>query len=309
MTTNSTGASPVIQRYYPFGAIRPGPGNALAIDQTYLGKTQDSTGLIQMGARYYDYIIADDFVIPKAFEKFYSEHVVRLPDTFQANDSSRPIADYRPTRVDCGLPVTGFVFCSFNSTFKITPAIFDIWMRLLLEVEGSVLWLLGGNDAAIRNLRSEAQSRNVAPERLIFAKKLPYPEHLARYQQADLFLDTLPFNAGTTASDALWAGLPVLTCAGDAFAARMAGSLLRAVQLDELVTSSMAEYEGVALRLATLPGVLRAVRERLHNGRAHARLFDTDRFRKNLERAYLQMWTTHQLGERPGGFIVVTEPI
>ncbi|MEO8753395.1 MAG: hypothetical protein ABI624_12030, partial [Casimicrobiaceae bacterium] len=198
-----------------------------------------------------------------------------------------------------------FVFCSFNNSYKITPAMFDVWMRVLRGAEGSVLWLLGSNAAVERNLRNEARARDVDPARLVFAPRLPYAEHLARYRAADLFLDTLPFNGGTTASDALWAGLPVLTCAGESFAARMAGSLLLAVGLPELVTHDLAAYETAALRLASAADELATVNSRLAQHRTTCPLFDTGRFRQHLEAAYVQMWQRQQRGEPPADFAVV----
>ncbi len=261
-----------------------------------------------MGCDYIDYILADRFVIPEGSQQYYSEKTVYLPDTFQANDAKRPIAERTPSRVEVGLPERGFVFCSFNNTYKITPAMFDIWMRLLRDVEGSVLWLYSGNDSVVANLRAEAQLRGVAPARLVFAPKLPYAEHLARCRLADLFLDTLPFNAGTTASDALWAGLPLLTCAGQAFAARMAGSLLTAVGLTEMITDSVEEYANRAMALATHPDELLAVRERLARNRRTAPLFNTDRFRRHLEAAYTTMWEISQSREAPRSFAIEALP-
>ncbi|MEO7726657.1 MAG: tetratricopeptide repeat protein [Burkholderiales bacterium] len=257
-----------------------------------------------MGASYIDYIIADRYAIPEGRQACYAEKVVYLPDTFQANDSKRRIAERAPTRAEAGLPADGFVFCSFNNTFKITPRLFDIWMRLLGKVEGSVLWLLGSHDAVRRNLQHEAKERGIAPGRLIFATHAPYADHLARCQLADLFLDTLPFNAITTASDALWGGLPVLTCSGDAFAARAAGSLLHAVGLPELITHSLDEYEARALELAMDAQMLAAVRAKLARNRVAFPLFDTDRFRRNIEAAYITMWETAQRGEPPASFAV-----
>jgi predicted O-linked N-acetylglucosamine transferase (SPINDLY family) len=184
---------------------------------------------------------------------------------------------------------------------------FDIWMRLLDRVPGSVLWLVSGGAAPSSNLRREAMHRGVDPGRLVFAPRLPYAEHLGRLKLADLFLDTLPFNAGTTASDALWAGLPVLTCAGEAFAARMAGSLLQAVGLPELITHSLADYEAKALELAQQPEMLRGLRQRLSNNRRTAPVFDTDRCRRSLESGYVEMWQRHERGQGPEGFAVHTE--
>ncbi len=259
-----------------------------------------------MGAQYIDYIIADGFVIPAEQHRHYAEKIVNLPDSFQVNDDKRRIAERTPTRAELGLPAQGLVFCSFNNNYKITPRMFDIWMRLLSEVEGSVLWLLGDKSAIEGNLRREAAARGVAAERLVFARRLGYADYLARYRVADLFLDTLPFNAGTTASDALWAGLPVLTCAGEVFAGRMAGSLLRAVGVPELITHSLAEYEEVALTLARDPARLTAIRQKLARNRDTFPLFDTDRFRRHIEAAYVAMWERHQRGEPPANIDVAT---
>ncbi len=257
-----------------------------------------------MGAEYIDYILADRFVIPEDRRQHYAEKVVYLPDVFQANDSGRRITRRAPARADAGLPETGFIFCAFNNTYKITPRLFDIWMRLLGKVEGSVLLLLGMNDAARRNLQRHAQERGVEPGRLVFVPHIAYADHLARYQIADLFLDTLPFNAGTTASDALWGGLPLVTCSGDAFAARMAGSVLHAIGLPELITRSLEEYEALALKLATDAKLLAAIRAKLARNRETYPVFDTDRFRRHIEAAYVTMWERYQRGEPPESFAV-----
>jgi predicted O-linked N-acetylglucosamine transferase (SPINDLY family) len=251
-----------------------------------------------------DYILADRHVIPEDQQQYYTEKVVYLPDTYQANDSTRPIAEQTPSRTEVGLPETGFVFCSFNANYKTTPHMFDIWMRLLGQVEGSVLWLLESNAAAAVNLRREAEMRGVAPERLVFAPHIDNADHLARHRLADLFLDTLPFNAHTTASDALWAGLPVVTCLGTTFAGRVAASLLNAVGLPELVTHSLEDYEALALKLAQDGNALAALKSKLaHNRQTHP-LFDTDRMRRHVEAAYETMWQRHQRGEPPAGFNV-----
>jgi len=257
-----------------------------------------------MGAEYIDYLIADRFVIPEEKQAYYAEKVVYLPDSFQANDDQRKISETVPTRLEAGLPESGFVFCSFNNSYKINPPVFEVWMRLLKTVAGSVLWLVAGHDSIKNNLRREAEERGVEPSRLVFAPRLPYADHLARFQLADLFLDTLPFNAGTTASDALWAGVPVLTCAGEAFASRMAGSLLNAVGLLELITYSMEEYEALALKLATTPAMLSDMKARLARNRTTHPLFDTDRFRRHIESAYVTMWERVQRGELPESFAV-----
>jgi predicted O-linked N-acetylglucosamine transferase (SPINDLY family) len=252
-----------------------------------------------MGAPYIDYIIADEFVIPPAYAQFYSEQVVYLPDCFQASDDRRPVGGRAPTRAEEGLAEESFVFCSFNNSYKINPPLFDVWMRLLERVPGSTLWLLAGNETVRKNLLREAQIRGVDGRRLVFAERRSYESHLARLPLADLFLDSVPFNAGATAGDALWAGLPVLTCAGEAFAARMAGSLLRATGMPELITHSLQAYESTALKLAASTSELQALRARLVSGRDRLPLFDTDRFRRHLEAAYEQMWQRYQRHESP----------
>lgn len=241
-----------------------------------------------MGAGFIDYIIADPVCIPPGEDVHFSETVVRLADCYQPNDGGRDIA-LTPSREACGLPAQGMVFCCFNNGYKITAEVFAVWMRLLTQVPGSVFWLLEGNDAARKNLRREAASAGVAPERLVFAPRQPMAEHLARHRLADLFLDTLPYNAHTTASDALWAGLPVLTCSGETFAGRVAASLLTAVGLPELITSSLADYEALALALAMEPARLVALRDKLAAGRGAVPLFDSMRFARTIETAYRQM--------------------
>jgi protein O-GlcNAc transferase len=251
-----------------------------------------------MGADYMDYILADDFVIPADQQRHYAECVVRLPDCFQANDDTRLIAP-GITRSEAGLPEGAFVFCCLNNTYKLNPTMFEIWMRLLDRVPDSVLWLLGAGAAAGRNLGREAANRGIDPARLVFAPRKPYPDYLGRLPLADLFLDTLPFNAGATAGDALWAGLPVLTCAGESFAARMAGSILWAAGLSELITHTLADYELQALRLAQQPQILNDLRRRLGEARRRAPVFDTERCVRSLESAYVQMWQRHEQGGRP----------
>ncbi|UCV30003.1 tetratricopeptide repeat protein [Ferribacterium limneticum] len=274
-------------------AARPAP-----VQVNYLGFPGS------MGADYIDYIIADDFVIPEAARPHYAEQVVHLPECFQGNDDRRAIDPQPAVRAAHGLPEKAFVFCAFNNTYKLTPEFFDIWMHLLAAVPGSVLWLASADASVQGNLRVEAERRGIAPERLVFSPRIRYAEHLARLQLADLFLDTLPFNAGTTASDALWAGVPVLTCVGDAFSARMAGSLLRALGLPELITGNLAAYEARALELATNPAALSELRERLASNRATSPLFDTRRFTRHLEQAYQSMWNRQQQGEMPASFHV-----
>jgi predicted O-linked N-acetylglucosamine transferase (SPINDLY family) len=257
-----------------------------------------------MGAPYMDYIVGDEIVIPAGHEIYFAEKVVRLPDSYQVNDSKRAISAHIPTRAELGLPSGAFVFCCFNNNVKIMPHVFDIWMRVLRKVDHSVLWLLQDNAAAARNLRTEAEARGVTADRLVFAPRMNLPEHLARHQLADLFLDTLPCNAHTTASDALWAGLPVLTCLGDTFAGRVAGSLLRAVGLPELITENLVDYEALALRLAANPAMMSSIRTRLANNRMTQALFDTDRFRRHIESAYTTMYERSMHGVVPESFTV-----
>ena len=257
-----------------------------------------------MGAEFIDYIIADETVVPFEHQPFYAEKIVHLPDCYQVNDTKRKIAEWMPTRQEVELPEEGCAFCCFNNNWKITPEVFGVWMRLLHAVEGSVLWLFGDNESAERNLRKEAQARGIDPARLVFAGRLPLEDHLARHRLADLFLDTLPYNAHTTASDALWIGLPVVTRLGGSFAGRVAASLLNAIGLPELVTHSIEDYEALALRLAKDPSLLEGYRNRLATNRLTHPLFDTDRFRRHIEAAYLQMWEIWQRGEQPRSFAV-----
>jgi predicted O-linked N-acetylglucosamine transferase (SPINDLY family) len=252
-----------------------------------------------MGVDYIDYLIADATLIPAASRPHYAEKIAYLPDSYQVNDRQRAIAEPTPAREALGLPPSGFVFCCFNASYKITPATFDGWMRLLRQVEGSVLWLLEDNATAARNLRQEAEARGVGGERLIFAPPLPLPAHLARQRAADLFLDTLPCNAHTTASDALWAGLPVLTCLGESFAGRVAASLLNAIELPELVTTSQEQYEALAIALATDAPRLAQLKAKLARNRLTTPLFDTPRFTRHLEAAYTQMYERYQAGLPP----------
>ena len=247
-----------------------------------------------MGAPWIDYIVADRVLIPPESRQHYAERVVYLPNSYQVNDRKRKIADRVFSRAELGLPPNGFVFCCFNNSYKITPDTFAVWMRLLKRIEGSVLWLLEDSELAANNLRREAQAREVDAARLIFAPRMPLPEHLARQRAADLFLDTLPCNAHTTASDALWAGVPVLTCIGESFAARVAASLLNAVGLPELITATQDHYEAVAIELSGDPARLAEIREALHRNRLTMPLFDTELFAKQLEDAYTQMFERYQ---------------
>lgn len=251
-----------------------------------------------MGTDYIDYILADRHIIPPEHQQFYSEKVVYLPDSYLPTDSSVNISERTPTRSECGLPETGVVFCSFSHDYKISPPVFDVWMRLLMQVPGSVLWLMSRGETAQRNLRKEAELRGVDSSRLVFASRVPMVEdHLARYRQADMFLDTHPYNAHTTAADALMAGLPVVTYVGGSFPSRVAGSLLHAIGVPELITHSLNEYEALALRLARDTALLADFKARITTNKTSHALFDTKGFCFNLEAAYVAMWRAQQLGD------------
>ncbi|HVO46429.1 MAG TPA: tetratricopeptide repeat protein [Steroidobacteraceae bacterium] len=260
-----------------------------------------------MGAPFIDYIVADKTLIPPESRVHYTEKVISLPGSYQVNDRTRPIADRQYVRADFGLPDGAFVFCSFNSVYKITPEIFHCWMRMLGAIDGSVLWLLAEDATASANLRKAASEAGVDAQRLIFGDRLPAPEHLARHRLADLFIDTFPCNAHTTASDALWAGLPLLTCAGEAFASRVAASLLNAVGLPELIATSLGQYEALAIRLAREPSQLAELRARLQRNRLTSTLFDTSSYTRYLEDAYRQMYDRYQADLDPD-HIQVTGP-
>ncbi len=252
-----------------------------------------------MGASFIDYIIADRIVAPSDRQSLYAEQLVHLPHSYMPADDKRP-ATSTVSRAEAGLPDTGFVFCSFNPIAKIGPLIFDIWMRLLNDVEGSVLWLSQAKPVAADNLRREAETRGLDGARLVFAPFVAETEqHLARLALADLFLDTLPYNAHAGGSDALWAGVPVVTCKGTTFAGRVGASLLSTVGLPELVAESLDSYEALALSLAREPDILASIKARLIRNRATEPLFDTSRFTRNLESAYLAMWERHQSGRPP----------
>ena len=246
-----------------------------------------------------DYIIADKTLIPEDSKKHYSEKIVYLPNSYQVNDSKRKISDRIFTRQELGLPEEGFVFCCLNNNYKISPADFDIWMRILKAVKGSVIWLLEDNKIAAENLRKEAEKRGVESERLIFAKRMLLDEHLARQKMADLFLDTFPYNAHTTCSDALWAGLPVLTLIGKSFASRVAASLLNAIELPELVTQSEQEYEAKAIELAMNPEKIKEIKANLERNILTAALFDTKLFTKLIEGIYEEMYEKYQADLAP----------
>jgi len=256
-----------------------------------------------MGADYIDYILADRIVAPKESSAHYSEKLVQLPHSYIPGDDKRPIASAQPSRAEAGLPDTGFVFCSFNNVAKFGPQTFNVWMRLLRQIEGSVLWLSSAGATAMRNLRRETEARGVEPQRLVFASfTRDAADHLARHSLADLFLDTLPYNAHAGGSDALWAGVPIVSCAGSTFAGRVGASLLDAIGLPELVTHSLDAYEALALKLARDASALAAIKGKLRRNRDTYPLFDTKRFTRNLEAAYRKMWQRQQRGEPPQGF-------
>ena len=259
-----------------------------------------------MGSSFMDYILADKVVITPETEPFYDEKVIYLPNSYQPNDRNRVVSSQSVTRAALGLPEEAFVFCCFNNNYKITPETFSLWMTILLAVPDSVLWLLQASSETADNLRREAQARGVAPERLHFAPKVSMDQHLARHQCADLFLDSLPYNAHTTASDALWAGLPVLTCTASAFASRVAASLLHAVGLPELVTHDRQTFEEKAIELATDRMQLNALRTKLERNRLQAPLFDIERFARSVERAYLNVHERRQAG-MPAASLWITE--
>ena len=252
-----------------------------------------------MGADFYDYIVADETVIPVDQKNNYSENIIYLPSCYMPQDNSKIISDKLLKRQDYNLPDEGFVFCSFNNSFKITPKEFDIWMRLLTKVDGSVLWLFKTNQSSENNLKTEAKKRGIEPNRLIFANTLNVAEHLARLKLADLFLDTFNFNAHTTASDALWVGLPVLTKMGKGFAARVASSLLTSLEVPELITTSEKDYEALALDLATSPEKLALIKKKLAEKRTTAPLFDTKTYTRNLEKGYAQVFERYASGLPP----------
>lgn len=269
-------------------ALRPAP-----IQVNYLG----FPGTI--GAPYIDYLIADHTVIPEAQRAHYVEKIAYLPDCYQPNDATRQIAATPARRSEIGLPDDAFVFCCLNNVYKIVPAVFDVWMRVLRQVPGSVLMLYSDTPETQDNLKREAQARGVAAERLHFTGPLPHDQHLARLRLADLFLDTWPYNAHTTGSDALWAGLPVLTCTGETFPSRVGASLLQNVGLPELVTHTLVQYEALAVTLALQPAQLAALRARLAARRPQAQLYDTPRYTRNLEGLYQAMVDRARAGLPP----------
>lgn len=272
--------------------LRPAP-----IQVSYLGFPGT------LGSPCVDYLIADATVIPPGEEQFYDEAVVRMPHSYQVNDGQRPIGT-PPTRMDCGLPEDATVFCCFCNTYKLEPMIFAVWMRILQQVPSSVLWLLGKNTTAQENLRSAASHHGIDPERLIFAPPIAHTDHLARHQLADLALDTHFYNGHTTTSDALWAGLPVITYPGQSFQSRVSLSLLKAVDMAELAVEDLDHYEQLAVHLATHPAQLDELKQRLISHRQHCPLFDTQGFARHLETAYHTMWQRYCNGAKATGFAV-----
>jgi len=260
-----------------------------------------------MGSEHHDYIIADMTVIPEAHQPFFSEKIIYLPDCYQVNNDEKEISSRCFTRKELGLPEDQFVFCCFNNNFKITPAIFSIWMNILKRVKGSVLWLFEDNEFIKNNFIKEAEKRGVSGNRLVFAKRIDQQDHLARHRAADLFLDTLPYNAHTTASDALWCGLPLITLAGNSFPARVAESLLNAIGLPELITRSVEEYESLAVRLASDPEELQKIKDKLAANRLKMPLFNTDLFRRHIESAYLKTYERYQNNLSPEHILIDKE--
>jgi predicted O-linked N-acetylglucosamine transferase (SPINDLY family) len=259
------------------------------IQINYLGYTSTT------GADYMNYLIADKTIIPEKNKKYYSEKIVYLPNNYMVNESKVKVSEKLFIRKDVGLPAEGFVFCCFNTHFKISPITFAGWMRILKAVDGSVLWLLPKNENAVKNLKKEAKKHGIDESRLIFAPSLDLNEdHLSRQKLADLFLDTLPYNAHITASEALRMGLPVLTCMAQAFSGRVAASLLKAVNLSEMITTTQEQYERLAIELATNPEKLKIIKNKLANNLPTAPLYDTPLFTKNLEAAYQVMYEKYQ---------------
>jgi len=249
-----------------------------------------------IGSDFIDYFIADPIIIPEEEQSHYSEKIMYMPDTYQINDRKRAVHPVTPSRKECGLPDDAFVFCSFNNNFKITPEMFDIWIEILEETPGSVLWILESNRWSNENLKKEAKIRGINPDRLVFAEKLPSDQHLARIKNADLFLDSFPCNAHTTASDALWVGLPILTCIGRSFSSRVAASILKAIDLEELITTDFNSYKALALELAHNPEKLDRIRSKLEANRNTCSLFDTETYTRNLQRGFRHMMDLYEAG-------------
>lgn len=257
-----------------------------------------------LGGNFMDYIVADKVIIPEESQKYYSEKIVYMPDSYQPNDTQKQISSKQLSREEFGLPGNGIVLCCFNNSFKITPEVFEVWMRLLKQSEGSVLWLLSENHSVIENLKNAAKSHGVLEDRIIFAKNMPLAEHLARQRLADIFLDTIPYNAHTTGSEALWAGVPVVTLAGEVFASRVGASLLTALGMPELITYSLKDYENLILRLMKNPQELEAIKLKINGLKTSSPLFDTRRYVKNIESAYQIMFDSCLKGKKPDHIIL-----
>ena len=268
-------------KYHKFGIFVK---KCAPIQVNYLGYPGTS------GTNYLDYIIADKILIPKESQKYYSEKIVYLPDTYQANDSTKKISDKVFTREELGLPKNGFVFCCFNNNYKITPQVFNVWMRMLNRVKNSVLWILSEDINISKNLKNETKIRGIDFNRIVFAERIKMNEHLARQKVADLFIDTFPYTGHTTASDALWVGLPVLTRIGKSFASKVSASLLNTIGLSELVTNSEKEYEDLAVELAINTTKLKEIKNKLKNNKTTKPLFNTQNFTRNIEKAYSLMY-------------------
>ena len=245
------------------------------------------------GSNCMDYLIADKILIPKQNQKYFSEKIIYMPDSYQVNDSKRKISDKVFTKKELRLPEDGFVFCCFNQSYKITPYVFDIWMRLLKRIDGSVLWLIKDSDIGANNLKKEAQKRGVEPDRIIFADKMANAEHLARHKLADLFIDTFPYTAHTTCSDALWSSLPVVTRIGQSFASRVSASILTAIGLSELITKTEKEYEELTFKIANDKSLLNEIKKKLNKNRLTKPLFNTNLFTKNIESAFVIIHKRH----------------
>ena len=248
------------------------------------------------GSKFIDYIIADKILIPKENQKYYSEKIIYLPNTYQPRDSKQKISNKIYKKEDVGLPENSFVFCCFNQNYKITPNIFSIWMKLLKRIDNSVLWLLEENQTASSNLKKEAEKKGIKSDRIIFAKRMEQSEHFARHKLADIFVDTFPYNAHTTCSDALWSDLPVITLAGQSFASRVGASILNAIDLKELITTTEEEYENLLFKLATNKEELEKIKNKLKKNKIKKPLFDTKLYTKNLETAYTEIYEIYSSG-------------
>jgi predicted O-linked N-acetylglucosamine transferase (SPINDLY family) len=251
-----------------------------------------------MGSTYFDYLLADQTIVPQDLQHYYSEKIIYL-NSYQINDAKRPAAQVLFTKSDLGLPNQDFIYCCFNNNYKFNPIVFNSWMNILLSTTDSVLLLYSESHSVSNNLKKEAVAKGVSPDRLIFAPRVGRPEYFARYLCCDLFLDTFPYNAGTTASDALWSGLPVLTYLGQSFPSRMAGSLLNAIEMPELIAHSIEEYESKAIDLATHPEMLQALKTKLLHNKSRTALFDSKSFTTNLESAFEKIMTRHSSGLPP----------